>query len=134
MPGAPAGGRLPGATQAANAIDRDFVVGDEPLLSFVAWKQFPPPRRQVPVLRVAEPHLGLHALGVPIAPLGHRERRCTIDEQARLGADVLQVGVVIREELRPALQVDLAAQKVALVGVAAFVGQDEVVRQVARVA
>ena len=59
---------MPGATQAANAIDRDFVVGDEPLLSFVAWKQFPPPRRQVPVLRVAEPHLRLHALGVPIGP------------------------------------------------------------------
>jgi hypothetical protein len=39
-----------------------------------ALRQQPPPsRRQVPILRAAEPHLGLHALGVPIAPLGHRD-------------------------------------------------------------
>jgi hypothetical protein len=49
----------------------------------------------VPVLRAAEPHLGLHALGVSIAPLGHCDRRCTIDEQTRLGADRAQIGIVI---------------------------------------
>ena len=35
----------------------------------------------MPVLATAEPHLGLHTLGVPIAPLGHRDRRRAIDEQ-----------------------------------------------------
>ena len=49
----------------------------------------------MPVLGAAEPHLGLHALGVPIAPLGHCDGRRTIDEQARLGADLSQVGIVI---------------------------------------
>jgi hypothetical protein len=75
----------------------------------------------------------VHALGVPVAPLGHRDRRRTVDEQARLGADLLQVGVVVREESHPAFQTGLAAQQVALAGVARAVGQHQVVRHVARV-
>jgi len=71
-----------------------------------ARRQQPPPLcRQVPVIGPAEPHLGLHALRVPIAPLGHRDGRRTVDEQARLAADLLQVGVVIRDEPGPALEI-----------------------------
>ena len=70
-------------------------MGGGPLLR----QQLPPIRRKVPVLGSAEPHLGPHALGVPVAPLGHRDRRRTIDEQARLGANPLQVRAVGEREV-----------------------------------
>jgi hypothetical protein len=53
---------------------------------------------------------------MPIAPLGDRDGRRTIDEQTRLCADLQQVGIMIRKELSPALQIDLAAHQVALAG------------------
>ena len=75
-------------------------------------KQSPPPRRQVPVTGSAEPDLGLHALSVPIAPLGHRDGRRTIDEQARLGVDPLQVGAVGRREQRHQVGAPTAAYRI----------------------
>ena len=71
---------------------------------------------------------------MPTGPLRNCDGSRTIDEQARLGADLPQVGIVIRNELRPAPEIDLAAQQVALAAVALHVDQHEVVRQIARVA
>ena len=88
----------------------------------------------MPVLLPAEPHLGPDALGVAIAPFRHRDRGRPIDEQTCVIADRNQVSVVIRQEPGPALEVDLATQRVTLVSVAATVCEHEVVGQVARVA
>jgi hypothetical protein len=63
----------------------------------------------VPVFGPAGPHLGPNALGVPVAPFGHRDGRRTIDEQVGFGADLEQLGIVIRDERRPALEIGLAA-------------------------
>ncbi len=58
----------------------------------------------MPVVRPVETDFGPHSLRMPIAPLGDRDGRRTIGVQVRLGTDVLQVEIVIREELCPAPQ------------------------------
>jgi hypothetical protein len=81
-------------------------------------EQRPPVCGKAPELRPTDPHLGLHAFSMPVAPLGYCDGGRTIDRQAGLGAELQQAGIAVGSEFRPTLKVYLAARQVVLAGAA----------------